>query len=150
MSAFFAFLHYLAAFTLVSALAVEFVLVREEITVERVRRVRIADAVYGASAGLLLVVGLLRVFYFEKGATFYFGNAFFLAKLALFLAVGLASIYPTLEFQSWGKALKAGRVPVVHAVKLGRLRTVVHWELAGVVLVILCASLMARGLGQLA
>jgi len=122
MSAFFAFLHHLAAFTLVSALAVEFMLIRDEITVERARRMRIVDAVYGASAGLLLVVGLLRVFYFEKGAAFYFSNVFFLAKLALFLAVGLASIYPTLEFQSWGKALKAGQVPVVDAGKLRKPR----------------------------
>ncbi len=80
----------------------------------------------GASAGLLLVVGLLRVFYFEKGAAFYFGNAFFLAKLALFVVVGLLSIYPTREFLSWGKALKAGRVPVVGPSKLKKIRSVMH------------------------
>ena len=55
---------------------------------------------------MLLVVGLLRVYYFEKGAAFYFGNAFFIAKLALFIVVGLLSIYPTLEFSAWRKALK--------------------------------------------
>ncbi|MNC87588.1 hypothetical protein D3C83_33220 [compost metagenome] len=95
------------------------------------------------------MVGLLRVFYFEKGAAFYFGNAFFLAKLTLFVVVGLLSIYPTREFRSWGKALKAGRVPMVDAGRLRKIRSVMHWELVGVMLVILCAALMARGVGQL-
>jgi len=64
--------------------------------------------------------------------------------------VGLLSIYPTLEFLSWGKALKAGRVPAVDAGKLRRIRSIMHWELVGVVLLILCAALMARGVGQFA
>lgn len=148
MSAFLAFLHHLAAFTLVAALAIEFVLIRDAITIERARRLRIVDAVFGASAGLLLVVGLLRVFYFEKGAAFYFSNAFFIAKLALFVAVGLLSIYPTLEFTAWGKALKAGQAPVTNRGKLHRIRSIMHWELVGVVLILLCAALMARGVGQ--
>jgi putative membrane protein len=65
-----AFLHHLAAFTLVSALAVEFVLMRGEVDARTVRRLGIADAILGASAGVLLVAGLLRVFYFEKSANF--------------------------------------------------------------------------------
>jgi hypothetical protein len=67
MATFFAFLHHVAAFTLVSALAVEFVLIRQELTLTSARRLPIVDAVLGVSAGLLLIVGLLRVFYFEKG-----------------------------------------------------------------------------------
>jgi putative membrane protein len=149
MPAFFAFLHHLAAFTLVAALAIEFILIREEINVQRIRRLRAVDAVFGASAGVLLVVGLLRVFYFEKGVAFYFSNGFFIAKLTLFFIVGALSIYPTLEFLSWGKALKAGQVPVVDTRKLRQIRSVMHLELFGVVLIILCAALMARGVGQL-
>lgn len=68
----------------------------------------------------------------------------------LFLAAGLASIYPTLEFQSWGKALKAGQVPVVDAGNVRKIRSIMHWELVGVVLLILCAALMARGAGHIA
>ena len=149
MPALFAFLHHLAAFTLVSAVVVQFILIRDEINAQRARKILTVDAMLGASAGLLLVVGLLRVFYFEKGAAFYFSNAFFLTKLTLFVVVGLLSIYPTREFLSWGKALKAGRVPVVDPGKLKKIRSVMHWELVGVVLIILCAALMARGVGQL-
>lgn len=149
MAALFAFLHHLTAFVLVAAIAVEFVVIRGALTVDNARKLRVVDAVYGVSAGLLLAVGLLRIFYFEKGAAFYFGNAFFIAKLALFILVGLLSIYPTLEIASWRKQLAAGKVPVVAATKLHALRRVVHWELAGIVLILLCAALMARGIGQL-
>jgi putative membrane protein len=147
MSAFFAFLHHLAAFALVSALVVEFALLRGELDVRTARRIRIYDLVYGASAGLVFVVGALRVLYFEKGAAYYLNSVPFIAKLGLFLAVGLLSIYPTMEFISWGKALSLGQVPAVDERKLRRIRRVIHLELAGLVLLVLCAALMARGYG---
>lgn len=148
MSAAFAFFHHVAAFTLVAAVAIEFVLIRDPLTVERARRLQVVDAVLGVSAGVVLVVGLARVFYFEKGAAFYFHNHAFLAKLALFVIVALLSIYPTVVFLSWRKALAQGQVPVLSAPQARRLRALIHGELAGIVLLVLCAALMARGIGQ--
>src|SRR5262245_39054177 len=113
MAALFAVLHHLAALALVAALTAEFVLVRSALTVESARRIVRFDAVYGISASLLLAVGLLRVFYFEKGAGYYFQSAPFLAKLSLFVAVGLLSAYPTFEFLSWRGALRQDRLPAV-------------------------------------
>ena len=139
MSVLLAFLHHLAAFALVSALAVQFVLMRGEVDARTVRRLGIADAVLGASAGVLLVVGLLRVFYFEKGASFYWHNVSFLAKVALFVAVALLSIYPTLKFFAWRKGVDAASV--------AKVRRVLHWELIGVVFILLFAAMMARGIG---
>ena len=81
MSTLFAFLHHLAAFTLVSAIAVEFVLIRQELTASTARKLLTTDAVYGVAAGALLVIGLLRVFYFEKGPAYYFSSHAFMAKL---------------------------------------------------------------------
>ncbi|SRR5258706_9040499 len=146
MAAFFAFLHHLAAFTLVATLAVEFVLLRGNLDLPTIRKLSVVDAVFGASAGLLLVVGLLRVYYFEKGAAYYFHSIPFLIKLALFVIVGLLSIYPTVQFISWRKG---AQVPMVSPEKLRRIRSIVHWELAGVLVIILCAALMARGIGFL-
>lgn len=107
------------------------------------------DAVYGASAALLLIVGLLRVFHFEKGAAYYFANGFFIAKLALFMGVGLLSLYPTVQFARWRRAFAGGHMRIVDDPKLGVVQRIVHWELAGLVFIILCAALMARGIGQL-
>ncbi len=149
MSSFLAFLHHLAAFALVAALAVEFVLTKGELSAGTARRLQRADIVYGVSAGAVFVVGLLRVFFFEKGAAYYFHSVPFLAKLALFLAIGLLSIVPTIEFLSWSKELKEGRVPVLEEGRRRRIRSIIHWELVAVVLLILCAALMARGFGYI-
>jgi len=139
MSAFMAFLHHVAAFALVAALVVEFVLIRDELNARTVRRLAAADAVLGLSAGALLVVGLLRVFYFEKGAAYYFHNAAFIAKLALFALVAALSIYPTIKFLSWRKGIDPASVPAI--------RRLVHLELVGVAFILLFAALMADGIG---
>ncbi|MEA2928696.1 MAG: putative rane protein [Hyphomicrobiales bacterium] len=145
MTVLFAFLHHLAAFALGGALAVEFVLIKQELTVVTARKLAATDAVLGVSATVLLVAGLLRVFYFEKGAAYYFHNHAFLTKFSLFVIVALLSVVPTIEFLSWRKALKAGQVPAVAAPKLKRLRMIIHVELAAVVIILLCAAIMAKG-----
>lgn len=149
MSALFAFLHHVAAFALVAALTAELVLIRGELSLENARRILRFDVAYGASAGMLLVIGFLRVFYFEKGAAYYFHSAPFLAKLAVFAAVGLLSAYPTLEFLSWRKALRQGRAPEVDPRKLRAIRSIIHWELVGILPILAFAALMARGVGRL-
>jgi putative membrane protein len=145
MTTLFAFLHHLAAFTLVSALAVEFVLMRQELTLPSARRLLATDAVFGASAGLLLVIGLLRVFFFEKGAEYYWTSHAFLTKFSVFILVGILSAVPTIEFLSWRRALRAGQLPEVSAGKLRTIRTIMHVELAGVAIILLAAAIMARG-----
>ncbi|HEV7392680.1 MAG TPA: DUF2214 family protein [Burkholderiales bacterium] len=150
MSAFFAFLHHVAALTLVAALAVEYVLVKDELTMASARKLQFADLAFGVSAGIVLVVGLLRVFYFEKGPSYYFHSAPFIGKLSLFALIGLLSIYPTVQFLSWRTSLKAGRAPVVEPRTLRTIRAVIHLELAAVVFILLFAALMARGIGLMA
>ena len=65
-SALMAFLHHLLAFTLVACVVYEFIAYRKDLTVEEARRIQRADITYGISAGLLLIVGLLRVYFFER------------------------------------------------------------------------------------
>src|SRR5690606_19181296 len=87
MTTLFAFLHHVAAFTLMAAVAVEFVAIRPPLTLANARTLIGADAVLGVSATVLLVVGLLRVFYFEKGADYYFHSHAFMTKFSVFIAV---------------------------------------------------------------
>src|SRR5664279_5539748 len=61
MSTLFAFLHHLCAFTLVSAVAIEFALIRCELTLSSARRLQVTDLVLGIAAGALLVIGLLSI-----------------------------------------------------------------------------------------
>jgi putative membrane protein len=145
MSTLFAFLHHLAAFTLVAALAVEFTLIRQELTLWSARWLQVTDMVLGIAAGLLLIVGLCRVFFFEKGSDYYFHSHAFLAKFSIFIVIGLLSVIPTVEFLSWNKPLRDGQVPKVSAKQLRRVTAVIHGELFAIVLILLCAAIMARG-----
>jgi putative membrane protein len=145
MSTLFAFLHHLCAFTLVSAVAIEFVLIRGELTLSSARRLQVTDLVLGVAAGALFVIGLLRVFFFEKGADYYFHSHAFLTKFSLFIVIGLLSIIPTMEFLSWRGAISAGQVPVIAAKKLRQVTMVIHSELLAIVIILLCAAIMARG-----
>ena len=147
LSAIMAFLHHVAAFTLVGALAAEVVLFKPPLTVVQAQRLQRADAIFGAAAGALLIIGLLRVFYFEKGAAYYFANHFFLTKLTLFVVAALISIYPTMLFVSWNAALKRGEVPTVEPARVRRVRMCMMWELTAIVGILLCAPFMARGFG---
>jgi putative membrane protein len=145
MSTLFAFLHHLCAFTLVAAVAIEFTLIKQELTLASARRLQVTDIVLGMAAGALLVIGLLRVFFFEKGADYYWHSHAFLAKFGLFIIIGLLSIVPTMEFLSWRDAIAAGQVPVMEVAKRKRVTMILHIELTAIVVILLCAAIMARG-----
>ena len=51
----FAFLHQRCAFTLLSAVAIVFALIRSELTVSSARRLQVSDLVLGVAAGALLI-----------------------------------------------------------------------------------------------
>jgi putative membrane protein len=140
-------LHHLSAFTLTACLVYEFVAFRKLLTVDEVRRIQRVDLWYGVSAGVLLVVGLLRVFYFEKGASFYSANPMFWIKMALFTVVGLLSVYPTIRYIRWG-ALNEGAMLEVPEEEHKRIRLMLNLEIIGLVLILFAAPAMARAIGM--
>ena len=145
-AAIMAFIHHLAAFTVVATLGVEVAVFKPPLTLMQARRLQATDTLFGISAGVLLVVGLLRVFYFEKGAAYYFSNPYFLTKFSLFIAAALISIYPTILFLSWKKAIKAGSAPEISAEQTRRARMCLMLEMTAIVGILFCAPFMARGL----
>lgn len=145
MTVTFAFLHHLLFVALFVALSVEMVLLRQTLTLENARRLLTVDSLYGAFAGALLVVGLLRVFFFEKGAAYYWSSHAFLTKFGLFVIVALLSLVPTMEFLKWRKSLRAGTVPEVDPARIRKLRSIMHWELIGLALILFFAAWMAKG-----
>jgi putative membrane protein len=146
-SAIFAFLHHIAAFTVFGALFAELMLIRQRIDASVARTLLRVDALYGASAVAIIVFGLVRVHFTEKGAAYYLHSGTFIAKMVLFVVIGLLSIGPTRRFFAWRRELAAGNTLTVEPAIQAKLRQVVHIELALLGLVILCAVLMARGFG---
>ena len=148
-SAIMAFLHHLAAFTLVGTLIYEHTSFRKDITFAEARRLQRMDLVYGISAGFVLIVGLLRVFYFEKGAPFYAHNLFFWTKMAGFALVALLSIYPTIRFLSWNKFFAKNQVPEISDQDAARIKLILRLELVAIAVILFSAALMARGIGMM-
>lgn len=149
MSALAAFVHHLCFVAIMVLLSIEMLLLKQPLTPISARKLLRYDGFYGMAAGLVLIVGALRVAYLEKGASYYMHSAPFIAKMILFLAVGLLSIYPTVSFIKWNKSFKQGAAPQWSEATARKLRRVIHIELTLLVLMILCAAMMAKGIGYI-
>ncbi len=147
ISTLLAFLHHATAFILFGALMAELVLIRGELNLVSARSLARMDGAYGGAAVVLLIVGFLRVFYTEKGAAYYFGSGPFLVKMVLFAVVGVISIGPTREYLSWRSALRLQQIPVLEDARRRSIRRAIHIQLTLLVAIMLCAALMARGIG---
>ena len=115
---------------------------KEEIFISELRWRANVATLSRASRGAIAKVRIGR-----RQPAYYFHSVPFIAKLSLFAAIGLLSIYPTRQFLLWRPALRQGVAPAVEPGRLHALRRVIHWELALGVVLILCAALMARGIG---
>lgn len=96
---------------------------------------------------MILIVGSLRVMYFEKGADYYLHSAPFITQMILFIIVGLISILPTVTFIKWGKSQNQDIAPKVSNAARRKLRLIIHVEPTLLALMILCAAMMAKGIG---
>ncbi|QHG17161.1 DUF2214 family protein [Nostoc sp. ATCC 53789] len=147
ISAIVAYLHYLSFMLCFGALVSEALNLKKELSLNEAWKIVIADAVYGISATVVLVTGILRVIYFGKGADYYLSNPVFYAKVVVFIVVGLLSLYPTISFIGWVKSLQQGQAPKLEFLKLNRLIWLIRIELVGFTLIPLLAAIMARGIG---
>ncbi|GAB3355549.1 DUF2214 family protein [Lysobacter tyrosinilyticus] len=137
-------LHHLLFFALITMLVAESVLLRGSVDASIVQRLARLDSGYGMSAGLLLVIGLLRVFKGVKGYDFYLHNPWFHAKLGCFVLVGLLSILPTVRFLRWRKAAKDNPGFVPSRAEVASLARIVKFELVLVAAILVFAAMMAR------
>jgi putative membrane protein len=136
-----AYLHYLAILLTASFLTAELLLCRPGLDLAGARRLARVDIVFFGGALVALATGLLRVFLY-KGWAFYAPNPVFWTKMALYVAIALMSIRPTLAFIRWSRGTTAPPVAEVAGA-----RRAIHAELALLALMPLAAVLMARGIG---
>ncbi|KWR78637.1 DUF2214 family protein [Cupriavidus sp. IDO] len=142
-----AFLHFLAIFVLITLMAAEAVVLRPDITPATVRRLSLYDLFYFLSAMVVLATGLLRLFYGAKGVDFYLHNPWFHAKISVFVLIALCSLPPTFAISRWRK--QASKLPdyVPPPSELKKARRWVMIEAHLLILLPLCAVMMARGIG---
>ena len=142
-----AYLHYLSIILTGGFLVGELIVCRPEITPEQRRRLPGIDVVFFVAALLALATGVLRLFLYAKGVSFYVGNPFFWVKMALYVIIAAMSITPTRAFGRWKRALDAGGAPPT-ALEIAGVRRLLHIELGLLALMPLMAVFMARGIGR--
>jgi putative membrane protein len=138
--------HFLCIFLLASLLAGEVVLLRKRLPGAMLRQLQMLDRWYGISAGLVIITGLLLVFFGLKGAAYYAHNPVFWTKMGLFVVVALLSIFPTLAYLSWESRRTADGSVVLEDAEFGRIRGFLWGQVAVFAFIPLCAALMANGL----
>lgn len=141
----FAYLHVVSILALAGLLAAEFFLCNEHLQPGHVRMLVRIDLGYLGAAAAVLATGIVRAIASPKPADFYVHNPVFYLKIALFLAIGLVSIVPTLQFLGWNRSLREGRTRVLSGADIQRVRRLIALELTLLALVPLCAVLIARG-----
>ena len=147
MEAAAAYLHFFSIMLIAALLVAQFALCSRDLQPPQVQTLARIDILYLISAVLALATGLARLFIAPKGASFYFMNPVFYIKIALFLAVGLVSVMPTLQFIRWNRALKAGEGRVLRDSDIQTARRYIALELFLLTCIPLAAVLMARGIG---
>ena len=146
-AALIAYLHYVAMIAIAVILVVEHMLCVPGLTGARIRLLARLDLLYMGAAVLALGSGVARVVWFGKGAAFYLHNPVFYIKLALFVAVGLISIPPTLQYLRWRRSLESGAANVAADYQVLRVRRYILVELFLFAFIPLMATFMARGIG---
>jgi putative membrane protein len=140
--------HHVAVFALVALFAAEFALLRPGLSGARIAQLARIDAAYGAVAGLVIVVGIIRVIFGAIGWEYYVGNQFFWAKMAAFVVMGLLTIPPTMAFRRWAKA-GAGVVDyAAPGAEIAANRRFLHLQAGVLLLIPIFAAAMARGFGS--
>jgi putative membrane protein len=146
INAIFAFLHFVAAISVVFTVIYERLNFKKQLTNIEAKRLQKVDSIYGLSAMLVLIIGFLRVYFFEKGSSYYFSNTFFWIKLGLFAIVGLLSIYPTIRFLKWKKIIQNDEDVELGDGEYRKIKMYLNLEVVGLVLILMSASLMAKGI----
>jgi putative membrane protein len=140
------FVHLLCIITLATLLVGELAVFRKSMPRDMVRRIQRIDRWYGIVAGLVIITGLLNVFFNSAGAMFFARNPVFWLKMALFLAVALLSIPPTIAYLRWNARAEPDGSIALDDAEFARIRGFLWVEVAIFVFIPLCATLMANGI----
>lgn len=133
--------HFLGVFILFATLFAEHLLLKPRVDKATLRKLVVIDGIYGASALLVLVMGLLLWLTVGKPSEFYSGNWILHLKVSLFVLVGLLSIVPTVFY------IKHRNTGETHIDVPKKLIMIIRLELMLLVIIPLLAVLMAHGIG---
>lgn len=139
-------LHILAIVIGVPAVLLRGRALRGRLDRDGLRRLFVADNLWGLAAILFVTTGSLRAFAgLEKGTDFYLASRLFWFKMTLFAVIVVLEIWPAMTFIRWRGQVRRGAPPDVARAR--QLFIVSHVQLALAVVMVFVAAFMARGFG---
>ena len=110
------------------------------------RRVFLADGLWGAAAALWIGTGVWRLLGgLEKPTGYYLANHVFLTKMGLLLVILALEVSPMLTLVRWRRLVRLGQpLDTSSARRMGTISFIQAWL---VLLMVLAATAMARGIG---
>lgn len=110
------------------------------------RRVFGADTLWGVAAGLWIATGVWRAFGgVEKGTSYYMTNPLFHAKMGLLLLILALEVWPMVTLIRW--RMRQGKGEGIDTSPAGALARISEIQAVLVVMMVLAATALARGLG---
>ena len=147
LDAILAWIHFMFIFALSGTVFAEAFFYQQTLAVATLQRLQRTDIAFGILAAFVLVSGILRVVYSPKTPSFYVHDTIFWTKIALFAALGIASIAPTMHYLALNKATPVDGAIAVPESTYKTIRALLTLEIVLLLLIPLCASLMAHGYG---
>lgn len=141
------YLHFIGIMVLMGSLITEHVMLKPTITKKEIKTLAMVDLIYGLSAAVVLITGLLRWFVVGKGAEFYTKNPMFHTKLTLFVVIAILSIFPTMKILKWSRQVKRGEEPDTSEKVVKKQLMFIRIELLLLAIIPLLAVMIARGMG---
>jgi putative membrane protein len=139
-----AWIHYVAIMLLIASLLGEHLLLKPELTAAEARTIQRLDVVYGTSAAIVLISGILRMF-LEKGVAYYNHHIAFHILFGIFIIAGVLSIWPTRLYLRWRSDSGAGRGQQLAPAQFKKMQMIVRVEMALLLLAPFFATWMAHG-----
>ena len=139
-----AWIHYVSIMVMMASLLGEHLMLKPELSAAEARTIGRLDSIFGVSAALVLVTGVMRMF-LEKGTTYYLQNGPFHTLFAIFIVAALLSIYPTLVFLRWRADTHAGRGQQLAPGQFKQLQMIMRLEMTLLLLAPFFATWMAHG-----
>lgn len=143
----FAWLHLVAVGLAAGLLLSEFWLCRRIPDRQQVRLLGTLDLGYFLALIGSLATGLARLLFFGQDTAYYLANRLFWLKIALFFAIGLAALVPTLQYIRWNREARTAPAFAPLTRELERVRASLALQMALFLLLPLLSILVAQGYG---
>ena len=147
IAALFAWLHLVSGGLAAGLLLSEYWLCSRTLDRLQVRLLGTVDLGYFLALIASLATGLAKFFFFGQGTAYYLANRLFWLKIALYIAIALVALFPTLQFIRWNREARMAPIFAPLTRELEQVRGSQILQLGLMLMLPLLSVLIARRYG---